>query len=77
MGKRVTKLPLELEAQLQEIADVLERRRWRKELKNTLGCIALYEGWIEQAKQPFIHNEEDAEWMRKSSREFHEGKVKR
>jgi len=76
MGRGVTKLPLELETQLKEITDVLTRRKWRKRLRNTLGCIALYEGWIEEAKQPFTHNEEPSEWFGDGLRSIHEHRIK-
>ena len=74
MGRRrqKIKLPIEVNNLLQQVKEVRIRGVWRKQLKNDLAVIEMYEDYIEKAYKPLVHKEDTSDWEKKSDEKYRE-----
>ena len=74
MGRRrqKIKLPIEVNNLLQQVKEVSIRGVWRKQLKNDLAVIEMYEDYIEKAYKPLVHKEDTSDWEKKSDEKYRE-----
>ena len=74
MGRRrqKIKLPIEVNNLLQQVKEVRIRGVWRKQLKNDLAVIEMYEDYIKEAYKPLVHKDYASDWMKKADEEYKE-----